>query len=47
MPRAVVTASEWLERAGDWVGQHQDERRDPSGSDDLSGVGFSLPYSGF
>lgn len=47
MPRAVVTASEWLERAGDWVGQHQDEGCHPSGSDDLGGVGFSLPYPGF
>lgn len=46
VPRAVVTAGERLESAGDGVGQHEDGRRHPGGCDDLGGVGLGLPHSG-
>lgn len=46
MPRAVVEAGERLEGARNGVGQHQDERSHPGGSDDLGGVRFSLPRPG-
>lgn len=46
VPSAVVDAGEGLEGARNGVGQHQDERRHPGGSDDLGGVGFGLPRPG-
>lgn len=47
MTRAVVSAGEGFERAGDGVGQHEDEGGHPGGGDDLGGVGLGLPHPGF
>lgn len=47
MTRTVVSAGEGFERAGDGVGQHEDEGSHPGGGDDLGGVRFSLPHPGF
>lgn len=47
MTRAVVSAGEGFERAGDGIGQHEDEGGHPGGGDDLGGVGLGLPHPGF
>lgn len=47
MTRAVVSAGEGFERAGDGVGQHKNEGGHPGGGDDLGGVGLGLPHPGF
>lgn len=46
VPGAVVEAKKRLEGARNGVGQHQDERSHPGGSDDLGGVRFRLPRPG-
>lgn len=45
--RAVVSAGKGFERAGDGVGQHEDEGSHPGGGDDLGSVRLGLPHPGF